>query len=116
MSLGESVRQPFLVGEQVLLRPIEVADIEGPYLDWLNDYEVTRFLETGTTPATRASLQRYIDRIAHAPGTVMLAIVEKQTGTHVGNIKLNGIHSLHRRADFGIMLGDRTRWGRGYGK
>ena len=111
-----AARQPFLQGERVVLRPIEAQDIEGPYLDWLNDYEVTRFLETGSMPATRATLQRYLDTVAATPGTAMLAIVEKATGVHVGNVKLAGIHPLHRRADLGIMLGDRSRWGRGYAR
>ena len=116
MMTEPAARQPFLVGDKVVLRPIEAADVEGPYLDWLNDYEVTRFLETGTTPATRATLQRYLDTVAAAAGTVMLAIVEKASGLHVGNIKLAGVHSVHRRADLGIMLGDKSRWGRGYGR
>jgi RimJ/RimL family protein N-acetyltransferase len=103
------------VGERITLRPLEAADLAGPYLDWLNDYEVTRFLETGTRPMTRAALQRYVDAATQAPDTVMLAIVETKTRRHVGNIKLAGIHSVHRRADLGIMLGDKRRWGRGYG-
>ena len=113
---GPTARQPFLQGDRVVLRPIEAADIEGPYLDWLNDYAVTRFLETGSAPTTRATLQRYLDTVAAAPGTVMLAIVEKETGLHVGNVKLAGVHPLHRRADLGIMLGDKSRWGRGYAR
>jgi RimJ/RimL family protein N-acetyltransferase len=107
---------PFLVGEKVMLRPLEGADLEGPYLEWLNDYEVTRFLETGTAPVSRAALQRYVDTVTQARDVVMLAIVEKESGVHVGNVKLAGIHPLHRRADLGIMLGDKQRWGRGYGR
>jgi ribosomal-protein-alanine N-acetyltransferase len=108
--------QPFLEGDKVVLRPLRASDLAGPYLDWLNDYEVTRFLETGRKPATRESLRRYLETVAQAPDTVMLAIVEKTTGVHVGNVKLAGIHTLHRRADMGIMLGDKQRWGRGYGR
>jgi RimJ/RimL family protein N-acetyltransferase len=108
--------QPFLAGEQVILRPLQTSDLAGPYLEWLNDYEVTRFLETGWKPATAVSLRRYLDTVAQAADTVMLAIIEKRTGSHVGNVKLAGIHPLHRRADMGIMLGDKRRWGRGYGR
>ena len=107
---------PFLVGEQVVLRPLARTDVEGPYLEWLNDHDVTRFLETGTTPVTPAVLQRYVDAVTQARDVVMLAIVEKDSGVHVGNVKLAGIHPVHRRADLGIMLGDKQRWGRGYGR
>jgi len=107
---------PFLPGDKIVLRPLQASDLTGAYLDWLNDYEVTRFLETGKKPATLASLRRYVEAMTQAPDTVMLAITEKRSGVHVGNVKLGGIHPVHRRADLGIMLGDKRRWGRGYGR
>jgi RimJ/RimL family protein N-acetyltransferase len=109
-------RHAFLVGEKVYLRPLDAADLDGPYLEWINDHQVTRFLEAGRSPVSRAMLQRYVDTAAQAADTVMLAIIEKASGVHVGNIKLAGIHPVHRRADLGVMLGDKTRWGRGYGR
>ena len=110
------LRMPFLVGEQVYLRPLEAADVAGPYAAWLNDYEVTRFLETGSYPSTPATAARYVEQITSSADNVLLAIVEKGTEIHVGNVKLGPIHRVHRRADMGIMIGDRTRWGRGYGR
>lgn len=110
------MRRPFLIGHKIYLRPLEPSDLEGAYLDWLNDYEVTRFLETGRFPATTDLLQQYVEHVARAPENVMLAIVEKATGTHVGNIKLGPIQWIHRRADLGLMVGDKTRWGHGYGR
>ena len=47
------MRQPFLVGDRIYLRQLEAADVEGPYLAWVNDYEVTRFLETGRSRPSR---------------------------------------------------------------
>lgn len=110
------MHRPFLVGGSVYLRPLEPADLEGPYLGWLNDPEVTRFMEAGAFPTTLSSLRRYVEDVAQAPANVMLAIIEKTADTHVGNIKLGPIHWIHRRADLGIMIGDRAQWGRGYGR
>ena len=110
------MHRPFLVGDSVYLRPLEAADLEGPYLSWLNDPEVTRFMESGAFPTTLSALRRYAENVADAPDTVMLAIIEKTTDTHVGNIKPGPIHWIHRRADLGIMIGERARWGRGYGR
>jgi hypothetical protein len=44
---------PFLAGSQVYLRPLERTDLNEHYLAWLNDPEVTRYLETGVFPATQ---------------------------------------------------------------
>lgn len=107
---------PFLVGKKVYLRLLEVADLDGPYLDWLNDYEVTRFMETGFFPTTPETLRRYYETVTQNPDNVMLAIVDSATDRHIGNIKLGPIHRIHRRADMGIMIGDKEFWGSGVGK
>ena len=111
-----AMRMPFLVGEHVYLRPLEAGDVAGAYAAWLNDYEVTRFLETGSYPSTPGTVATYVEQLTSTPDNVFLAIVEKGTDLHVGNVKLGPIHRVHRRADMGIMIGDRTRWGRGYGR
>ncbi len=110
------MHHPFLVGDKVYLRTLEPTDLEGPYLDWLNDYEITRFLETGSTPTSRESLHQYFDHVAGHPDNVLLAIVDKATDVHIGNIKLGPIHRLHRRADLGILIGAKEFWGRGYAR
>lgn len=110
------MRHPFLTGDKVYLRPLEPADLDGPYLDWLNDAEVTRFLETGFTPTTPEMLRRYYESVTQHPDNVMLAIVDRASERHVGNVKLGPIHRIHRRADMGVMIGDRTVWGTGVGR
>ncbi len=113
---GKDGKRPFLVGDRVCLRALEPEDINETYVGWLNDPEVARFLQTGTAPATLASLRRYVEHQAQSPDMILLAIVEKDTNRHVGNIKLGPIHRIHRRADLGIMIGDKARWGRGYAR
>jgi len=105
----------FLTGKRIYLRPMALSDVDGPYFDWLNDYEVTRYLETGSFPTTRATLRHYLESVARHPDNVMLAIMDKKIHVHVGNVKLGPIHRIHRRADIGIMVGDKRFWGKGYG-
>ena len=107
---------PFLAGENVYLRPVEPRDLDGPWTGWLNDFEVTRFLETGVFPTTRESLERYVETVVGNPQNVMLAIVDRKSDTHIGNIKLGPIQWIHRRADMGILIGDKEFWGRGFGR
>ena len=57
---GKDGKRPFLVGDRVCLRTLEPEDINETYVGWLNDPEVARFLQTGTAPATLASLRRYV--------------------------------------------------------
>lgn len=104
----------FIVGEQCYLRGLTEADIDGPYFDWLNDYAVTRYLETGRLPNTRQAMLDYLHAIQSDVQSVMLAICDQATDNHVGNVALKHIHPVHRRADFSIIIGDKAVWGRGF--
>jgi len=105
----------FAEGSLVLLRPLERTDLNERYLSWLNDPEVTRYTETGTFPTTAEDLDNYYRSITGSRNDVMLAIEEKTSGKHVGNVKLGPIHWVHRVATFGILIGEKELWGKGVG-
>ena len=114
--IGKPIQRPFLVGERIYLRPLESDDVNEAYVNWLNDQAVTRFMQAGMVPITKESLGRYVQQVSQSSDTVFLAVIEKGTDRHVGNVKLGPIHRIHHRADLGIMIGDKVRWGRGYGQ
>lgn len=107
---------PFISGHKVYLRTLELKELkEGPYLQWLNDPEVTLYLETGLFPTTHEDLEQYYRSVVQNPQNIMLAIIDRETNKHIGNVKLGSINWLHRFAEFGIMIGDKSFWGRQYG-
>jgi len=106
----------FLEGKSCLLRPIEKRDINGRYLSWINDRDVTRYMETGIFPSTLRDLRNFYKSICGSQANIMFAILDKKTGRHIGNIKLGNINWVHRFADLGIMIGDKRYWGKGYGR
>jgi len=105
----------FAEGALVLLRPLERADLNERYLGWLNDPEVTRYTETGTFPSTAEDLENFYRGVTGSKNDVILAIVDKKSGLHVGNVKLGPIHWIHRSATLGILIGQREVWGKGVG-
>jgi len=105
----------FAEGKLLFLRPLEPADINERYLGWVNDPEVTRYLETGTFPSTAADLEKFYTSISASRSDVILGIIDKQSQRHIGNVKLGPISWIHRCATFGIMIGDRDYWGKGFG-
>jgi RimJ/RimL family protein N-acetyltransferase len=104
----------FLVGDKLYLRPLAETDIDGEYLAWLHDPDVTRYLETGRFPSTPETLRAYLRRFEHATDNLAFAIVDKATDLHIGNVTLNAINWVHRTADTGLMIGRKEFWGRGY--
>lgn len=102
-----------ITGETVYLRPIEHSDIDGGWLDWINDPEVNRHLGSAF-PVTREALERYFEA-SQPPHVFMFAICEREGSTHVGNARLSGLDWLNRRASFGWLIGEGRCRGRGYG-
>ncbi len=110
----------FLRGKRIGLRPLTTADAGAHYLGWLNDPDITRHLETGAFPQTLEALQRYVSQATAAasgfPTCLFFAIQHLQSGAHIGNIKLEPIHWLHRTASVGILIGDTRHHGQGLGE
>lgn len=105
----------FLTGERVSLRPLIEADADGPYVTWFNDAEVCRGNSHHVFPYTREQALSYIRQSTQGREMLVLAIVLKGDQRHIGNIALQGIHSLNRSAEFAIVIGDKSTWGQGYG-
>jgi [ribosomal protein S5]-alanine N-acetyltransferase len=103
----------FLTGPRLYLRRLTVADVSADYVAWLNDPEVTRFLETGKFPSTHESVRAFLERF-DATSDQIFAIVDTATDQHVGNVTLNRVNWIHRTADTGLLIGRREFRGRGY--
>ena len=113
---------PFIIGEKVYLRPLEPSDLNEAYLSWVNDAEVTKYMETGTFPTSLPQLQKYYNDAQDNSNMVHLAIMRTVTEAvgltheeHIGNISLNQINWVNRIACLGIMIGNKRYWGKGYG-
>jgi RimJ/RimL family protein N-acetyltransferase len=86
------------------------------YLGWLNDPEINRYLESGIFPSTKDELEKFYQQVTNSRDQVILAIVDNETHQHIGNVKLGPINWVHRKATFGILIGDKQFWGRGIGE
>jgi RimJ/RimL family protein N-acetyltransferase len=100
--------------ERLILEPIGMEHCTATYLSWLNDPEVYRWLETRGSQ-TMPKLQKYIQQQVKNK-TYMWAIKVKSSSTHIGNIKIDPINKIHSLGEFGILMGDKTEWGKGYAR
>lgn len=96
------------------LRNLEPADATARYVGWLNDPEITRFLEVRFHTHTIESTADFIRGVNASPDTILFGLFVDGGRRHIGNIKLGPINPHHRRADIGLMIGDREEWGKGY--
>ncbi len=103
----------FITGEQIYLREVRLSDVNEDYRRWLNDPEVTRYLEIRYVPHSLEDIRKYVAAMDGNPEEIFLAVCLKKNGAHVGNIKLGPINRIHRFADISLVIGEKAVWGRG---
>lgn len=105
---------PLIDGKRIYLRGIRPQDAEGDYCRWMNDNEVTRYLESRFTPHSVQSIASFITQVNESSDSVLFAIVVRDGNTHIGNIKIGSINWIHHYADVGLLIGSKAHWGKGF--
>jgi len=98
---------------RIRLRPVAEEDLPR-WVEWINDPEVTRFtgLEAGT--ATLEGEQEWF-RSVTSPECRPRNWQIEVGGRHIGGCSLDP-GAAGQTAVFGIIIGDKTAWGKGYGQ
>ena len=103
-----------LSGTNVYLRKLDENDVSERYVGWLNDPETTRYMECRFTKWTLENLSAYV-RQRQNPSEYFFAICLKNDNRHIGSVKLGPITVNHLTADIGLLIGDKSCWGKGFG-
>jgi RimJ/RimL family protein N-acetyltransferase len=109
------MHNPFLTGTGVYLRTIEESDLNANYREWFNDEDVCRYNSHHRFPQYDQDMRTYYDDVIKSRTNLVLAICDKATDAHVGNIALENIDMVNSSAEFAILIGDKTHWGKGVG-
>jgi RimJ/RimL family protein N-acetyltransferase len=104
---------PRLDGKQIYLRDVRLTDIDRGYLRWMNDPEINQYLESRFHVLTHQDLEAFVTKMQTDPDNAFFAIVVRDADKHIGNIKLGPINRMHRTADIGLVIGEKSYWGRG---
>lgn len=106
---------PVWSSETVELFLLEPGHVTEGYVSWLNDPEVNRYLESRFARHSLESTRSFVTRCLHNEQILFLGIrCPSLSGRHVGNIKLE-IDPRHRLGEIGILIGEKTVYGRGVG-
>lgn len=102
-----------LRGASILLHPFEDDCVTPDYLSWLRDAEVLRYSNQRFREHTRETSLRYAASFRQTPND-FLVIRLQGDGRMVGTMTAY-VAPPHGTADLGILIGDRSCWGRGIG-
>lgn len=99
-------------GEKCYLSPISFDDLP-LYTKWVNDMETGIFVLFGADVYDEQKELETLKRLTEH--NVIMAIVDSKNDSVIGICGLHDRNTVHRSAIFGIYLGDKEYWGKGFG-
>lgn len=103
-----------LVGQRLTLRRVIEKDINDTYLSWLNDPDVSQFLETRWQNQTTETLTAYVRKMSKSTTELLFKILISNSDRHIGNIKIGPIDTNHRSSELSYFIGAKEEWRNGY--
>jgi RimJ/RimL family protein N-acetyltransferase len=98
--------------KRLFLERLTLKHLSKKYVDWLNDPEVYKFLESGGDYSIK-KLEEYLAE-QEQKDIFFWAILTKKNFRHIGNIKIDPLDVENNSGEYGILIGDKTQWGKGY--
>lgn len=85
------------------------------YLSWLADYEVMKTINRPEylKPIAFEEVREYCENLMQSKTDLFLAIYYKAEDLFVGTLRISSINHYAKTADIGILVGDRSKWGKG---
>ena len=99
--------------EKIALSLMQKADISELLVRWLNDKDVVRYSRQRLLKHTLETSLAYFDSFATS-GHLYVKIVERSENRMIGTMTAY-FNEDKTSADLGILIGDKTVWGKGYG-
>ena len=100
-----------IAGQKCYLSPMSVDDAE-KYTEWLNDFSVTVTLNTVDTIL---SVDKERDELKALARGYNFSIIDSKTNKVIGSGGFFNVDLVNKNAEFGLFIGDKTFWNRGYG-
>src|SRR5215469_5702410 len=107
--------QRYLKGKRISLHGLTPHDLrsDGPYYSWLDNLSLDIFGERSDFPNTQARMESYFATACANDSLVLLGLFDNATGRHIGNITLQQIDWIQRRAFLGYLIGEKDFTGQG---
>lgn len=106
---------PTIRSRRIYLRPAERADLP-TFVRWFGDGEATRYLMI-RAPFSQAMEEKWFDGMAERQGKsdYHFVICLLADGRPIGTVGLHGLDLENGSAEFGITIGEKAEWDKGYG-
>jgi RimJ/RimL family protein N-acetyltransferase len=102
-------------GEKIRLAAVQ-REYLPKYVEWLNDWEIAQFLKPGIPmPFNLDDEVEWFENHRKSKENFLFAILTLDGDKLIGNCGLHNVNLKNRKAMFGIFIGDKESWNKGYG-
>lgn len=105
----------YIFSKDLLLKPFEEQHISNEYIEWLNSPDINRFLEVRFTEWDREACINYVRNAHLIPSKYLFGIYSSNGCEHIGNASIYDINNNHGTFNFGLLIGSKRYWGKGFG-
>ena len=98
---------------QINIVRLTLSSVSEEYVNWLNDPVINQYLESRYIKHDLSSVKLFVEEMNQDNKNFLFGIFCKKTTKHIGNIKLGPIDYRYKRADIGLIIGDKNYWGKG---
>ncbi len=96
------------------IRTLKLDDVSEDYVSWFSDKDVIKYSDNQYKIFSLDGQRDYVKNCLNDKNILLFGIFVDNK--HIGNIILNGIVSVHKRAEVSYLIGDKYYWGKGIGK
>ena len=99
--------------DRIELRPFSKDYVSKNYLDWMNDKNITKFINKAKEETSLEDLNLFTKSMINSNFDYFFAIIYKEKNYHIGNVRLGPIDFNLMNSNFGILMGDKNFHGLG---
>jgi diamine N-acetyltransferase len=105
-----------IIGEKVALGPLQKSMLS-TFFKWQNDFTVTLMSGDPIRPVSREDIEADFVQTSKdgSRSLIEFAIYERSSLRLIGTTHWRHIDKVRRTAEYGIMIGEKDCWGKGYG-
>ena len=103
--------------KEISLKTLNQQDAVGRWWQWFNDKEVTKYMNKGHHQNTPEKQLDFFNKVKNSNQDCVLGIFYNKNDKHIGTTAIHNIRyeSGLKKGNFGIIIGEKFFWGKGYG-
>jgi ribosomal-protein-alanine N-acetyltransferase len=103
-----------LAGPRIVLKALNSQSFSDDYAIWMQDKDILQSISRKSKIYTKADLTAYIAQMNESLSDYLFGIFLKEKDLHIGNIKIGNVDHKRKKADVGLLIGNKAMWGNGY--